>query len=141
MFKKSTKSSRDSHHKSPGGKMASTPDDAAATAAAAGDIQQQADNNGVVDGPIDFDLDNLFKYFKDCYGEDGSNLDMDKYILGYEEIVKFLNLLGTVFGWVASDVVAKLAIIKGHRENKETGQHYASIQVKLILPAIFEPKL
>ena len=56
----------------------------------------------------DFDMENLFKYFKECYGEDGSSLSMDSYIQGYEEIVKFLHLLGTVFGWVASDVVAKI---------------------------------
>ena len=56
----------------------------------------------------DFDMENLFKYFSECYGEDGSALRMDSYIKGYEEIVKFLNLLGTVFGWVASDVVAKI---------------------------------
>jgi hypothetical protein len=30
--------------------------------------------------------------------------------LGYEELYKFLNLLGTVFGWVASDVHAKLEV-------------------------------
>ena len=56
----------------------------------------------------EFDMENLFKYFSECYGEDGSALRMDSYIKGYEEIVKFLNLLGTVFGWVASDVVAKI---------------------------------
>ena len=60
----------------------------------------------------DFDMENLFKYFSECYGEDGSALRMDSYIKGYEEIVKFLNLLGTVFGWVASDVVAKIRCLR-----------------------------
>jgi len=76
----------------------------------------------------DFDMENLFKYFNTCYGEDGSRLSMDSYIKGYEEIVKFLNLLGTVFGWVASDVVAKIGVLKGHVGNAETGLHYVSIQ-------------
>merc|ERR1712117_939063 len=53
---------------------------------------------------------------------------MDSYIKGYEEIVKFLNLLGTVFGWVASDVVAKISTLKGHVNSEETGSHYVSIQ-------------
>lgn len=35
---------------------------------------------------------------------------MDLYIQGYDELYKFLNLLGTVFGWVASDVHAKLEV-------------------------------
>merc|ERR1719219_2642148 len=76
----------------------------------------------------DFDMENLFKYFSECYGEDGSALRMDSYIKGYEEIVKFLNLLGTVFGWVASDVVAKISTLKGHVNSEETGSHYVSIQ-------------
>ena len=38
------------------------------------------------------------------------HLSVDNYILGYEELYKFLNLLGTVFGWVASDVHAKLEV-------------------------------
>ena len=76
----------------------------------------------------DFDMENLFKYFSECYGEDGSALRMDSYIKGYEEIVKFLNLLGTVFGWVASDVVAKISVLKGHMGNQETGSHFVSIQ-------------
>ena len=76
----------------------------------------------------DFDMENLFKYFNTCYGEDGSRLSMDSYIKGYEEIVKFITLLGTVFGWVASDVVAKISVLKGHVGNEETGSHFVSIQ-------------
>ena len=37
---------------------------------------------------------------------------MDFYILGYDELYKFLNLLGTVFSWVASDVHAKLEVAR-----------------------------
>ena len=80
------------------------------------------------DNDADFDMENLFKYFNTCYGEDGSSLSMDSYIKGYEEIVKFLHLLGTVFGWVASDVVAKISVLKGHVANEETGSHFVSIQ-------------
>lgn len=62
--------------------------------------------------PEDFALENLYKYFSECQLPDGAGLDMDKYIQGFEEINKFLNLLGTVFGWVASDVTAKVEILK-----------------------------
>lgn len=40
---------------------------------------------------------------------------------------KFLNLLGTVFGWVASDVYAKLLIIRGHK-NGANGAKYETVQ-------------
>ena len=43
---------------------------------------------------------------------------------------KFLNLLGTVFGWVASDVEAKMAIVRGHRAG-EHADKYETIQSML----------
>merc|ERR1719273_276981 len=55
---------------------------------------------------------------------------MDKYILGYEELYKFLNLLGTVFGWVASDVYAKMEILRGHRKGAD-GIKYETVQSML----------
>lgn len=65
----------------------------------------------VTNAPEDFDLENLQKYFAACLRDDGG-LDMDNYILGFDEVYKFLNLLGTVFGWVASDVMAKIEILR-----------------------------
>ena len=47
---------------------------------------------------------------------------------GYDEIFKFLNLLGTVFGWVASDVALKLNILRDHRAGAESGAQYATLQ-------------
>ena len=49
---------------------------------------------------------------------------------GYDELYKFLNLLGTVFGWVASDVDAKLAILRGHKSG-ENAAKYETIQSML----------
>ena len=51
-------------------------------------------------------------------------------VAGYDELFKFLNLLGTVFGWVASDVEAKLAIIRGHRSGEQADK-YESVQSML----------
>merc|ERR1712050_495733 len=62
--------------------------------------------------PTDFSLDNLKLQFEECLKDDNTIL-LEKYILGYEELFKFLNLLGTVFGWVASDIDAKMEILRG----------------------------
>jgi hypothetical protein len=83
----------------------------------------------VVEEKTAFSLDNLRLHFEACLGEDGT-IFIDKYILGYEELYKFLNLLGTVFTWVASDVVAKLAIIRTHK-NGELSEKYVSLQTML----------
>ncbi len=95
-------------------------DEAAATA------EVTASNH---EGPYDFKLENLRAHFEACLSEDGT-LSVDKYIAGYEELYKFLNLLGTVFGWVASDVHAKLEILRGHRGG-EAADKYVSIQTML----------
>lgn len=79
--------------------------------------------------PADFSLETLKTCFEACLGKDNV-LYIDKYILGYDELFKFLNLLGTVFGWVASDVEAKLAIIRGHRSGEQADK-YESVQSML----------
>ncbi len=74
----------------------------------------------------DFKLENLRRYFADCLQEDG-NLLVESYILGYDEIYKFLCLLGTVFGWVASDVHQKNNVLRGHCTG-ENAKHYQTIE-------------
>ncbi len=76
--------------------------------------------------PADFELDNLRKCFAECLQEDGTLL-VDKYILGYEEIYRFLCLLGTVFGWVASDVAHKTDVLREHFFGKEADS-YKTVQ-------------
>ena len=58
-------------------------------------------------GPYDFSLETLRTSFEGCIGEDGKIL-LENYIVGFEELYKFLNLLGTVFGWVSTDVDNKI---------------------------------
>lgn len=50
--------------------------------------------------------------------------------LGYHELYQFLNLLGTVFGWVATDVLAKMEVVQGH-QNGENGDKYLTVQSML----------
>ncbi|KAJ2948255.1 hypothetical protein O0L34_g7484 [Tuta absoluta] len=41
---------------------------------------------------------------------------IEAYIDGYNELVKFLNLIGTVFSFVSSDVKSKIKVMEKHRE-------------------------
>lgn len=45
-----------------------------------------------------FNLEVLKTQFEKCLSNDDEVL-VEHYMLGYEELDKFLNLLGTVFGW------------------------------------------
>ena len=69
--------------------------------------QVMENNNGNPDAPSDFSLEKLRSSFEGCISEDGKIL-LKNYITGFEELYKFLNLLGTVFGWVSTDVDNKI---------------------------------
>ena len=72
------------------------------------EVKQVMENNtGNPDAPSDFSLDTLKSSFEGCISEDGKIL-LKNYITGFEELYKFLNLLGTVFGWVSTDVDNKI---------------------------------
>jgi len=77
----------------------------------------------------DFSLEQLRSHFETCLGEDGS-ISIDKYLLGYDELYKFLNLLGTVFGWVATDVYNKMETVRSHRRS-ELSTKYETVQTML----------
>ena len=52
------------------------------------------------------------------------------FFLGYDELYKFLNLLGTVFGWVATDVYNKMETVRGHRKGDHAAK-YETVQTML----------
>ena len=49
---------------------------------------------------------------------------------GYREVYKFLNLLGTVFGWVGSDVWAKIVQLEKYLAGEEK-EHYQNIKAMI----------
>ena len=72
------------------------------------EVNKVMENNaGDSDLPTDFSLDTLRTSFEGCIAEDGKIL-LKNYITGFDELYKFLNLLGTVFGWVSTDVDNKI---------------------------------
>jgi len=96
--------------------------------------EEQEQKNGAAEAvttsnPEDFSLDRLKSHFETCIGEDNS-IDIDKYLLGYDELYKFLNLLGTVFGWVATDVYNKMETVRGHRKGDHAAK-YETVQTML----------
>jgi hypothetical protein len=56
-----------------------------------------------------------------------AGLGLSSYVKGYREVYKFLHLLGTVFGWVGSDVWAKIVTIEKYIEG-ENKEHYTNIR-------------
>lgn len=57
-------------------------------------------------------------------------LTIVEYIAGYKEVYKFLALLGSVFGWVGSDVYAKIATLEKYLEG-DMKEHYQTIRTMI----------
>ena len=59
-----------------------------------------------------------------------AGLCLASYVKGYREVYKFLNLLGTVFGWVGSDVWAKIVQLEKYLAGQEK-EHYQNIKAMI----------
>jgi len=91
------------------------------------EVKEVMDNSNVDPNlPKDFSLKVLQSSFEGCITEDG-NLLLLNYITGFEELYKFLNLLGTVFGWVSVDIDNKLEVLRQHRKG-DKAKEYQTIQ-------------
>lgn len=73
-----------------------------------------------------FQLSIVLDAFKNALQEDG-NLVMDEYIRGYDELCIFFDMLGTVFGFITSDVREKIGILQEHRRS-QSGDKYVLVQ-------------
>merc|ERR1711970_1596723 len=73
-------------------------------------------------------LELLTQHFKDSTAAPG--LCLASYVKGYREVYKFLNLLGTVFGWVGSDVWAKIVQLEKYLAGEEK-EHYQNIKAMI----------
>ncbi|EFX74206.1 hypothetical protein DAPPUDRAFT_231317 [Daphnia pulex] len=77
-----------------------------------------------------FDLQYLHVQLSAVY-ENTHKLDMDSYIKAYNEFNKFFRLMGTVFGFVSSDVTSKLEILQTFRQGSN-GHHFQTIEDMII---------
>ncbi|XP_050682707.1 ceramide-1-phosphate transfer protein isoform X2 [Leptidea sinapis] len=59
--------------------------------------------------------------------KDDDDVEIESYIDGYNELVKFLNLIGTVFSFVSSDVRSKIKIMEKLRVG-EASIYYESFK-------------
>lgn len=70
-----------------------------------------------------FSLVTLIQCFREAVTDRGNDVRMMPYLAAFKEIVKFLELLGTVFHFVISDVKSKIAILEGYAGSQSHSQH------------------
>lgn len=73
-----------------------------------------------------FRLEIVTEAFKKAKQEDGS-IFLDEYVRGYDELCIFFDSLGSVFGFITSDVREKIGILQHHR-SKENSDKYVTIK-------------
>ncbi|XP_015926727.1 ceramide-1-phosphate transfer protein [Parasteatoda tepidariorum] len=76
--------------------------------------------------PNQFDIQLVFDAFSKCC-EDVNALNMEQYIIAFRELYRFFMLLGSVFGFVASDIISKVDILEQYRSSENKSQ-YTTIQ-------------
>ncbi|XP_019962075.1 ceramide-1-phosphate transfer protein [Paralichthys olivaceus] len=73
-----------------------------------------------------FSFQEILDTFKLCLTE-SKEVDLQHYLDGWRGLVKFLNRLGSVFGFISKDASNKIQILVGHL-NGENGSQYVTIQ-------------
>lgn len=77
-----------------------------------------------------FSLKVVIKNLQSCL-EDEDDLDMDSYIVAYRELSKFFQDLGSLFGFINSDVKSKLDILEAYRKSDDVGGNYETLNTMI----------
>uniref|UniRef100_A0A1I8P6F2 Glycolipid transfer protein domain-containing protein n=1 Tax=Stomoxys calcitrans TaxID=35570 RepID=A0A1I8P6F2_STOCA len=78
-----------------------------------------------------FDIEKVTKVFQECL-QDEDDVIMDDYLNAYEEINKFFLLLGSVFGFVSSDVRTKIDILTAFRREAENSDKFVTFKTMML---------
>ncbi|KAI3356957.1 hypothetical protein L3Q82_003600 [Scortum barcoo] len=73
-----------------------------------------------------FSLQEVFDTFKLCLSEN-KEVYLQHYVDGWRELVKFLNSLGSVFGFISKDAVNKIKILVAYLDGENSSQ-YVTVQ-------------
>ncbi|XP_069567069.1 ceramide-1-phosphate transfer protein [Brachyistius frenatus] len=73
-----------------------------------------------------FSLQEVLDTFKLCLSQN-KEVYLEHYVAGWRGLIKFLNCLGSVFGFISKDAVNKIQILVNHL-NGENGSQYVTVQ-------------
>lgn len=74
----------------------------------------------------DFDLEMVLEALKKCPVGNG-DVDLRQYLVAYNELCRFFQLTGRLFGFVAKDLEHKISIIE-KKQQGDQGQHYVTAE-------------
>ncbi|XP_023345893.1 ceramide-1-phosphate transfer protein [Eurytemora carolleeae] len=74
----------------------------------------------------DFSLKMMGVYFAECHST-SEELTIHQYLLGFKEVYKFMTLLGTVWGFAASDIGVKIDLLEKYHKG-ENQENYKTVK-------------
>ena len=83
-----------------------------------------------MDSTIKFDIDIVGAEFRQSYTE-SCQLKLDAYIRGYEQLNKFVKILGRVFHFVALKIGKHIAFLRKLQQINDNNNHYETIEAML----------
>ncbi|CAO1305974.1 unnamed protein product [Diamesa hyperborea] len=77
-----------------------------------------------------FDLLVVTEHFQSALdkNEENSDIVLDFYLLAFREILKFFHLMGSIFGFVNSDIKSKIEILEEYRTKQDVGEKFVTVQ-------------
>jgi len=89
------------------------------------EIEKMTAEQEMVDIGGEFSLVLLADQFKKSQAAE--EVTLAEYVVGYREVYKFLCLMGTVFGWVGSDVYNKIVLLEKYMTGDKK-EHYQTVK-------------
>nr|XP_033781133.1 ceramide-1-phosphate transfer protein-like isoform X2 [Geotrypetes seraphini] len=77
----------------------------------------------------DFQITRLLGAFRSCISENGHIL-LKEYLSGWEELIKFMDSLGMVFGFISQETTTKINIMRGHLTGNSDEYHTLQSMVR-----------
>uniref|UniRef100_A0A6M2DF26 Glycolipid transfer protein domain-containing protein n=1 Tax=Xenopsylla cheopis TaxID=163159 RepID=A0A6M2DF26_XENCH len=78
---------------------------------------------------IKFDLQKVHDHFQDSVKKaNNDDVHLEPYINGYKELYKFFQLMGTVFGFVSSDLKSKVDILENLLNDTNKGDNFLTFK-------------
>lgn len=75
-----------------------------------------------------FDLTKVHDCFDRCLTGEEDDVFVDAYLEAFKELYKFFSLMGTVFGFVSSDVKEKVEILEKYRQQQPNADKFETIK-------------
>lgn len=77
-----------------------------------------------------FDIKIVHDNFQECMHE-SDDINLKYYLESYKELYKFFNLMGTIFGFVSSDLKSKIDILAEYLKNQEIADQFRTVKTMM----------